>query len=101
MRVFKASEWKDANGRWHVADTSDLAKDSAAWWIPARFLNISLEDYILMLINDYHAHIDAWRPHSNNNKSLLLFSWNPEDYQYAHKYYLWINRIARNKNWTI
>lgn len=96
--LYKATEWCNA-GRWNVADTSDLAKDSAAWWIPARILNLSLEDYIMLLVNEYHATIDLWSPNSNNGKSLLLFSW--KNYNDAHKYLLYINRIARNKNWTI
>jgi len=101
MGVFKAVEWKDGINRWHVADTSDLANDSAAWWIPARILNLPLTDFILLLKNEYKADIDGWFPESNNGKSLLLISWSNENYSYAHKYLLYINRIARNKNWTI
>lgn len=98
MHQYKASEWQSGT-RWCVADTSDLAHDSAAWWIPARILDLSLEDFVLMLINDYHATIDGWYPEANNGKSLLLFSW--KNYSDAHKYLLYINRIARNKHWTI
>ena len=98
MRIYKASEWQNGS-KWYVADTSDLAKDSAGWWIPARILGLSLEDFIMMLINEYHATIDGWYPESNNGKSLLLFSW--ANYADAHKYQLYINRVARNKNWTI
>ena len=100
-RLYKAVEWKSAGGSWHVADTSDLAKDSAAWWIPARILGLSLEDYIKLLINEYHATIDGWHPEANEGKSFLAFSWDNNNYSYAHKYLLYINRIARNKNWTI
>ena len=98
MHQYKASEYKIGN-RWHVADVTDLAHDSSAWWIPARMLNLSLEDFVLMLVNEYHATIDKWFPNSNNGKSLLLFSW--ENYTDAHKYLLYINRVSRNKNWTI
>lgn len=97
-RVYKASEWIVGNN-WYVADTSDLANDSAAWWIPARFLDITLEDYILKLHNEYNAIIDKFYPESNNGKSLLIFHW--DNYNDAHKYLLWINRMARNGNWTI
>lgn len=98
MHQYKSSEWQSGN-KWYVADTSDLANDSAAWWHPARMLNITPEEYILMLKNEYHANIDKWCPESNNGKSLLIFSW--DNYSDAHKYLLYINRIARNKNWTI
>lgn len=97
--MYKASEWTDASRKWHVADTSDLANDSAAWWIPARILGLSLVDFVLLLKNEYNANIIRWYPDSNNGKSLLLFNWN--NYNDAHRYLLYINRIARNKNWTI
>lgn len=97
--MYKASEWTDASRKWHVADTSDLANDSAAWWIPARILGLSLVDFVLLLKNEYNANITGWYPDSNNGRSLLLFNWN--NYNDAHRYLLYINRIARNKNWTI
>lgn len=96
--VLKMSEWKQGN-EWYVADTSDLANDSSAWWYPARMLNISLEEYIILLIEKYHVTTIKWFPNSNNGKSLLIFAW--ENYNDAHQYLLDMNRIARNKNWTI
>ena len=97
MHQYKASEWKSGR-KWYVADVSDLANDSAAWWIPARILNLSLEDFVMLLKNEYNATIDGWYPESNNGKSLLTFSW--FNYSDAHKYLLYINRVARNKNWA-
>ncbi len=99
--LLKVTEWNNGNGKWYAADTSDLAHDSAGWWHPARMLGLSLEDYVMLLIDKYHANIDAWFPESNNGKSLLLFSWSAENYNFAHQYVLDINRVARNKNWTI
>lgn len=96
--LLKVSEWTIGN-KWYVADVSDLANDSSAWWHPARMLGLSLEDYIMLLINEYHATIVKWCPESNNNKSLLIFNW--DKYSDAHRYLLDINRNARNKNWTI
>lgn len=98
MRGYLASEWQ-IGAKWYVADVSDLANDSAAWWIPARLLNLSLEDYIILLTDKYNATIDKWCPDSNNGKSLLIFSW--KNYSDAHRYKLDMNRIARNQKWTI
>ena len=97
--LYKAIQWEDALGHYHVADTSDLANDSAAWWIPARFLKMPLEDFIILLKDSCHATIDGFYPDSNNGKSLLLFHWEKE--ADAHKYLLWVNRMARQGNWTI
>ena len=96
--MYKCSEWNIGN-KWYVADTSDLANDSAAWWIPARFLNLSLEDYILKLKDEFNANIVKFCPESNNNKSLLIFNW--DKYSDEHSYLLWINKMARHGNWTI
>ena len=83
--LLKMSEWKTGTD-WHVADVNDLTHDSAGWWHPARMLNISLEDFVLLLINEYHATVQGWYPESNNGKSLLLFSW--KNYSDAHRYLL-------------
>ena len=99
MRIYKASEWSNVPGRWEVGDVSDLAHDSNGWWIPARFLGISLEDWINKLINEFHAVVTEFFPESNNGKSLLLFHF--MSYDDAHTYLLWVNRQARNHNWTI
>ena len=98
-RIFKASEWSCVNGQWNVGDVSDLAHDSNAWWLPARFLGISLEEWVTKLINEFHATVTNFFPNSNNGKSLLLFHF--KNYKDAHSYMLWLNRQARNKNWTI
>lgn len=99
MRIYKTSEWSNVPGRWEVGDVSDLANDSNGWWIPARFLGISLEDWIIKLRDEFNAIIDSFKPESNKGKSLLLYHW--DNYNDAHKFCLWINRMARNNNWTI
>lgn len=92
--LYKASEWEDGAGHWHVADVQDLAHNSAVWWLPARLLNIPLVDFILKLKEEFHAEI-----HYFPENSFMFFYW--KDYNDAHKYLLWINRMARHGNWTI
>lgn len=98
-RLYKTTEWTNAPNNWQVGDCSDLSNNSNAWWIPARFLNLSFEDWILKLKNEFNATIDKFCPEANNGKSLLLYHWT--NYNDAHKFSLWINKIARNNNWTI
>lgn len=97
--IYKMTEWQSPTGVWYVSNTQDLGHDSGAWWLPARFLNMSLDNYIKMLIDEYHVSYIKFFPDSNKGKSLLIFNW--DKYEYAHKYYLWINRMARNNNWLI
>ena len=97
-QLYKVSEWQSGRN-WYVANTSDLANDSNSWWIPARFLNLSLEDYILKLVNEYNVIIDGFYPDMKEGRSVLLYHW--DNYNDAHRFLLWINRMARNGKWTI
>lgn len=99
MRLYEITEWSCAPGRWDAGDISDLGHDSNAWWIPARFLGISLEEWVEKLINEFHAVVTKFLPNANDGKSLLLFHF--KTYNDAHTYVLWINKQARNHNWTI
>ena len=98
-RIYKCSEWESPTGKWYVADVSDLANYSAAWWLPARFLNISPAEYINLLVTKYNAVINLFDADAANGKSMLVFYWN--EYKDAHKYLLDMNRLARNNKWTI
>lgn len=93
--IYKASEWQDPNGDWHVNDTSDIAGIAGLWWVPARILGLEPASYIQWLIDNYHPDRLTW------NGKLLLFSWNKEHYSVAHKYLLYINKVARNKNFKV
>lgn len=95
MHVYKAEEWQGASGRWYAADVKDLAHNSAVWWIPAKILGISYEDYVKLLVNEYKVTNMTY----DYNTNTLIFSW--DNQVNAHKYVLYINRIARNKNFTI
>lgn len=95
VKIYKAEEWQSGSGRWHVADTHDLANNSAVWWIPPKIFDLSYEDYIYMLIDKYNIDYLSYSLQSN----VLLFSW--KNHTDAHRYLLDINRIARNKNFQI
>lgn len=95
MHVYKAEEWQGASGRWYAADVKDLAHNSAVWWIPPQILGVSYEDYINKLVKEFN--VTEMNYHYDTNT--LVFSWdNKTD---AHKYVLYINKVARNKNFTI
>jgi hypothetical protein len=98
--IFKMSEW-ESGGTWHVANTDDLAHGSAQWWWPARMLNISLTDFILLLKDKYHAknfQFFSYPPQDKRN-SLLLYSF--DNYTDAHKFLLDMNREARKRKFVI
>ena len=52
MAVLKLVEW-ELNGYWHAADTNALGKGSSEWWRVPRAINMTLSDYIIMLVTKY------------------------------------------------
>ena len=104
MHLYKSEIWQDGAGHWHVADTHDLAHDSSIWVHPARLLDMTGAEFAKYLIDTWkvdhiHYFIKDEYKHDPKHCGLLYFYWN--DYNQAHKYQLYINKIARHKNWTI
>lgn len=91
MVQFKVAEWQSGSGSWYVADTATFTK----WWQIPRFLNIGLDEYVKLLVNDYKVDDICY----NKEKDVLLFSW--KNNTMSHKFMLFINRMARNGNWQI
>ena len=92
--IYKLEEW-DCNGKWYCGDVSALAANSNAWWYAPRLLNISLTDYILLLINTYHA-IDV-KYFQRTNVLIFAFS----SLKDCRNYKNYINKIARERNFVI
>lgn len=94
-KLYKVTEWEDPLGKWWSNNVQELATISAKWWVPARMLNMSLTDYILMLKNEYNANIISYHPDSD----VLIFNWT--NYADCHKYTLFINAKARKLNYIV
>lgn len=93
--VYKVSEWQGASGKWYCNDTSDLAGIAGKWWIPARLLKMSLEEYIFLLKDSFHATIESY----NDKTDVLIYYW--DKYADCHKYLLWINSMSRKINFIV
>lgn len=91
--LLKFTEW-ESNGKWHCNDVSDLGHGSGYWWHPARMLNISLTDYVLLLKDKFHA-VNFKFP----NQNILLWEW--QSYSDCHKFTLFINTEARKRKYFI
>lgn len=94
-KIWKASEWQTGSGRWYVNCVDDLADISGLWWIPCRILNLSPEDFVLLLKDKFGA--DHF--YYNKETNVLIYSWSK--YQNAHKWLLYINAEARKKQFYI
>lgn len=97
MRLYKVEEWQNGSS-WRAGDMSDLKNNSNLWYIPPRMLGLSLEEWILKLKNEFNATGFHFYPDANGGKSLLTYYW--DNYSDCHKYTLWVNRKAKEGNWT-
>ena len=54
LHLYQMTSW-ESNGRWHVNDVKNLSGRSGKWYTPMRILNLSIEEYIDLLINTFNA----------------------------------------------
>ena len=96
--VLKVDEWKDASGKWYVADVHTWT----GWRECADILGAeTLEDYIAILENKYHAIIHGTIGIRGEEPANVMFNWVNSDYKNAHQFKLDVNRIARKKNYLV
>ena len=94
MHIYKATEW-ECNGLWKCGDVSALAADSNKWWYPCNILSITPVEYVKMLINKFNA-VDL---HYTVKGNVLMYSFTT--LADCRKYKNFINKVAREKNFTI
>lgn len=95
VHLFKMTEWQGSSGRWYCNDITDLAGPSAKWWAPARVLNISLTDYIMLLRDTYNATVVKYNP----EKDVLSVYWDKQTD--VHRFVLYVNKEAKRKNFMV
>lgn len=90
--LYKASVWK-SNRRWFVNDVTNLSGISSKWYVPMRILNISIEDYIILLIKKFNAKgVSYYAP-----TDFLSFYFIKESD--AKNFCSYINKIAKTKKY--
>ena len=92
--LWKAEEWETSSG-WHCNCVSNLAHNSAAWYIPARILNISPADFIELLFRQFKP--DNF--YFDENTCFCNWSWKSQ--ANMRKFKNFINAEARKKNFQI
>ena len=96
-KTYKLSEWQSPSGRWYVAHTDDMRFNR--WWMLPHALGKSYEEYIQMLKEQYHASHFKFYTYEDKRNSFLFFSF--EKYVDAHRFLLDMNKVLRQKSWTI
>lgn len=54
LHLYQMTHW-ESKGRWYVNDIKNLGGRSGKWYVPMRILNLSVEDYVNLLVNRFHA----------------------------------------------
>ena len=54
VHLYQMTCWESVE-RWYVNDVKNLCGRSAKWYTPMRILGISVEEYINLLLNTFHA----------------------------------------------
>lgn len=55
LHLYQMTCWRSDFNTWHVNDVKNLCGRSAKWYTPMRILDISIEEYINLLINKFKA----------------------------------------------
>ena len=53
LHLYQMTSWESLN-RWHVNDVKNLSGHSGKWYTPMRILDLSVEEYINLLLS-FHA----------------------------------------------
>ncbi len=90
--IYKATCW-ESQKKWYVNDIQNLLGRSAKWYTPMRILNISVEEYIDLLINKFFAKDIKYYPSTDY---LYFYFIKEKD---AKAFCSYINKIAKNINY--
>lgn len=55
VHLYQMTCWESPSGFWYVNDVKNLNGRSAKWYTPMRILDLSIEEYIDLLLNTFHA----------------------------------------------
>ena len=93
--LYRLEEWQGASGIWYCEHTSSFPANVEKWVIPARVLNMSVDDFLRMLIKDFKPDVITIK------KDGSFVSWGWSKQSEMRKFKNFINSEARKKNFQI
>lgn len=96
--LYTMKEWCTPTGHWHTGFVDTFAGDAAAWYQPARILNISPASFVSLVINEYKPDEITVLGRDSDSPG-FIFSWNSQTAMRRYKNF--INRKAREVNFQI
>ena len=92
LHLYQMTTW-ESNGRWFVNDVKNLSGRSAKWYTPMRILNLSIEEYVNLLLNTFNAkELSYYAP-----TDFLFFYFTKE--RDAKAFCSFVNKKARSSNY--
>ena len=93
--LYRLEEWQGASGVWYCEHTSSFPANVEKWVIPARVLNMSVDDFLRMLINDFKPDVITVK------KDGSFVSWGWSKQSEMRKFKNWMNAKSRAINFQI
>lgn len=91
VHQYQMTCWENA-GAWHCNDVKNITGKSAKWYTPMRILNLSVEEYIKLLITFKAQNFYYYAP-----TDYLTFSFKTE--AHAKAFCSYVNKVARKRNY--
>ncbi len=92
VHLYQMTYWEIA-GKWNVNDVKNLSGRSGKWYTPMRILDVSVEEYINLLINTFNAKGIYYYEQTDYLAFYFL-----KEFE-AKKFCSYVNKIARQKNY--
>lgn len=92
IHLYNMTCWEFA-GHYYCNDVQNIGGKSCKWYIPMRILNLSVEDYIKLLINTFHVEGLKY----NKETDCLIFHFNAE--KDAKSFCAYVNKKAKNSKY--
>ena len=54
IHLYNMTHW-ETSGRYYCNDVQNIGGKSCKWFVPMRILNLSVEDYVKLLVDTFHA----------------------------------------------
>ena len=94
--LFHLDEWQSTGTKiWYCEHTSSYPQGVQKWVVPARVLNMSVDDFLRMLIKDFKPDVITIK------KDGSFVSWGWSKQSEMRKFKNFINSEARKKNFQI
>ena len=91
IHLYQMTCW-ESNGKWNVNDVKNLSGKSAKWYTPMRILNLSIEDYIALLLKFNAKGLRYYAP----TDYLSFYFLKEKD---AKAFCSYVNKVARHSNY--